>query len=157
MTITSVMDEPTGLIVAGLRALDLSIERMRAAFSHRYRITINDSLVISHLSAAGNRLRPGELAARLDVTSGTLTPMLDRLEAASLVVREPNPDDRRSVIVVLTEAGNAALVSYRRQFEQAIEDAIPAHLRRRFAECMQHLSGTLDGVTEQFRHPSTGE
>ena len=153
MTITSVMDEPTGLIVAGLRALDLSIERLRAAFSHRYRITINDSLVISHLSAAGRRLRPSELAARLDVTSGTLTPMLDRLEAASFVVREPNPDDRRSVIVVLTDAGNAALGDYRRQFERAIEDAIPPHLRRRLAECMQHLSGALDGVSQHFQQP----
>ena len=121
MTITGVMDEPTGLVVAALRSLDLAIDRVRTAFAHRYRITISDSLVISHLAANGRRLRPGEIAARILVTSGTLTPMLDRLETAKFVRREPNPDDRRSVIVVLTEQGEAALAEYREQFRQAIE------------------------------------
>ena len=121
MTITGVMDEPTGLVVAALRSLDLGIDRVRTAFAHRYRITIGDSLVISHLAANGRRLRPGEIAARILVTSGTLTPMLDRLETAKFVRREPNPDDRRSVIVVLTEQGDAALAEYREQFRSAIE------------------------------------
>lgn len=148
MTITGVMDEPTGLIVAALRSLDLSIDRVRTSFAHRYRITINDSLVVSHLAANGRRLRPSELAARLAVTSGTLTPMLDRLEAAGFVYREPNPADRRSVIVVLTDTGDEALAAYREQFRQAIESAIPLDLRRPLADCVAHLSEALDDVAE---------
>src|SRR5690242_11549730 len=137
------MDEPTGLVVAALRGLDLCIDRVRTAFAHRYRITINDSLVISHLAANGHRLRPSEIAARVLVTSGTLTPMLDRLEAAKFVHREPNPDDRRSVIVVLTENGQAALAEYREQFRVAIENAVPPELRRDLADCMGKLAAAL--------------
>jgi DNA-binding MarR family transcriptional regulator len=146
MTITGVMDEPTGLVVAALRALDLAIDRVRTAFAHRYRITINDSLVVSHLAANGRRLRPSEIAARILVTSGTLTPMLDRLETAKFVRREPNPNDRRSVIVVLTDKGEDALAEYREHFRVAIENAIPTDLRRHLADCMSSLSLALDVV-----------
>lgn len=148
MTITGVMDEPTGLVVGALRGLDLAIDRVRTAFAHRYRITISDSLVVSHLAANGRRLRPSEIAARILVTSGTLTPMLDRLESAGFVRREPNPDDRRSVIVSLTERGDAALAEYREQFRIAIEGAVPAELRTRLAECMDRLSDGLDQLAE---------
>lgn len=144
VTITGVMDEPTGLIVTALRGLDLAIDRLRTAFAHRYRITISDSLIVSHLAANNRRLRPSEIAARILVTSGTLTPMLDRLETAKFVRREPNPDDRRSVIVVLTERGDAALAEYREQFRIAIEGAVPRELRARLADCMTNLSAGLD-------------
>jgi DNA-binding MarR family transcriptional regulator len=146
VTVTGVLEEPTGLIIAALRTLNLSMDRVRTSFAHRYRITINDSLVISHLAANDRRLRPSELAGRLVVTSGTLTPMLDRLESAGFVYREPNPTDRRSVIVVLTDAGNDALAAYREQFRQAIETAIPPDLRRPLADCVARLSEALDDV-----------
>src|SRR4051794_19854383 len=48
--------------------------------------------------------RMGELL-RLD--SGTLSPLLKRLEAAGLVTRSRNPQDERSVIIRLTATGSA--------------------------------------------------
>ncbi|KAB2339821.1 MarR family winged helix-turn-helix transcriptional regulator [Actinomadura rudentiformis] len=45
------------------------------------------------------------LALRLD--SGTLSPLLKRLEAAGLVRRERSPQDERSVVVTLTAQGEA--------------------------------------------------
>jgi DNA-binding MarR family transcriptional regulator len=134
-------------VVAALRSLDLAIDRVRTAFAHRYRITINDSLVISHLAANGRRLKPSEIAARVLVTSGTMTPMLDRLEAAKFVRREPNPDDRRSIIVVLTDIGDAALAEYRESFRKAIEEAVPPSLRSDLAQCMAKLAGALHIVS----------
>ena len=74
--------------------------------------------------------------------------MLDRLEAAGFVRREPNPDDRRSVIVTLTDRGDAALAEYREQFRIAIEGAVPSELRSRLAECMGRLSDGLDQLAE---------
>ena len=52
----------------------------------------------------------GELAARLEVVPRSATAMVDALEAASLVERRPpDPLDRRSVLVCLTDAGNQLL------------------------------------------------
>jgi DNA-binding MarR family transcriptional regulator len=42
---------------------------------------------------------PGRLAECTGLTTGGVTVMLDRLEKAGVVKREPNPNDRRSVLV----------------------------------------------------------
>ena len=52
-------------------------------------------------------LAPGELAQALGHDAGAMTRVLDGLEEKGYVRREPNPDDRRCVRVIPTEAGAA--------------------------------------------------
>lgn len=47
----------------------------------------------------------GGIGEKLFLESSTLTPLLKRLEAAGLVVRERNPADERQVLIRLTPAG----------------------------------------------------
>jgi DNA-binding MarR family transcriptional regulator len=47
----------------------------------------------------------GQLAKWADLSSGAMTNRLDRLEQAGFVRRVPDPDDRRGVLVELTDAG----------------------------------------------------
>ena len=49
----------------------------------------------------------GAIGDRLRLDSGTLTPLLKRLEAAGLVTRRRDPDAERRVVVSLTERGEA--------------------------------------------------
>lgn len=49
----------------------------------------------------------GVLGARLDMDTGTITPLIKRLEAAGLVSRVRDRTDERRVLVDLTEAGRA--------------------------------------------------
>ena len=49
----------------------------------------------------------GELGTRLYLDSGTLTPLLKRMEAAGLLTRARAAEDERRVIVALTAAGRA--------------------------------------------------
>lgn len=68
----------------------------------------------------------GELAEKTLVTKGTLTGIIDRLEAKKLVRREVPEGNRRSFTVVLTAEG-----------ETLYRDAFPAHiayLKERFAQ-----------------------
>ncbi len=48
-----------------------------------------------------------ELGDKLHLDSGTLTPLLKRLEAAGLVQRARDPEDERQVRIRLTKAGQA--------------------------------------------------
>ncbi|MEV6523830.1 MarR family transcriptional regulator [Longispora sp. NPDC051575] len=48
-----------------------------------------------------------ELGSELRLDSGTLSPLLKRLEAADLLTRERSPEDERSVTVSLTTRGVA--------------------------------------------------
>ncbi len=52
-------------------------------------------------------LQVSELGARLFLDSGTLTPLLKRLEAAGLVRRQRSSDDERRVHIHLTASGRA--------------------------------------------------
>jgi len=63
--------------------------------------------VLSALRRAGRpfQLTPGALLRATLVTSGTMTNRIDRLAAAGLVSREPDPRDRRGVLVTLSERG----------------------------------------------------
>lgn len=52
-------------------------------------------------------LAVGEIGTRLTLDSGTLTPLLKRLEGQGLVRRTRDPADERRVVVDLTAAGRA--------------------------------------------------
>ena len=55
------------------------------------------------------RLSPTALFSALMVTSGTMTHRLKRLEARGLIMRLPNEQDARSLLVQLTEPGVALI------------------------------------------------
>ena len=67
--------------------------------------------VLSALRRAGPpfQLTPGALLRATLVTSGTMTNRIDRLAAAGLVYREPDPRDRRGVLVTLSERGRTVV------------------------------------------------
>ena len=52
-----------------------------------------------------HRRSPGDLARKLELSSGAMTNRLDRLERAGFVQRMPDPDDRRGIQVELTGEG----------------------------------------------------
>jgi MarR family transcriptional regulator, organic hydroperoxide resistance regulator len=54
-------------------------------------------------------LTVGALGERMRLDSGTLSPLLKRLERAGLVDRKRDPDDERRVRVALTETGRQRL------------------------------------------------
>ena len=50
-------------------------------------------------------MTPGDIARRLRLGANAMPPILRHLEASGLVVRAPDPTDKRRVIVALTEDG----------------------------------------------------
>jgi DNA-binding MarR family transcriptional regulator len=59
------------------------------------------------IEGADRPLTPSEISERVLVASATMTATLDLLESRGWVVRAPNPTDRRSVLVSITEEGRA--------------------------------------------------
>jgi DNA-binding MarR family transcriptional regulator len=89
------------------RHLDLA---RGAAFAERG-LELWEFDVLSALRRSGPpyQLSPGQLVNQTLVTSGTMTNRVDRLAARGFVERSPDPNDRRGVIVALTEAGREAV------------------------------------------------
>jgi DNA-binding MarR family transcriptional regulator len=76
-----------------------------------------DVLASLRRSGAPFELTPTALGRQILLSSGAMTNRLDRLEAAGLVQRRPDPDDRRGVMVGLTPQGR-----------ELVDQAVTAHL-----------------------------
>jgi DNA-binding MarR family transcriptional regulator len=57
------------------------------------------------IEGAGGTLSPTLIAQRVFTTTASMTSLLDTLERRGLVARLPDPDDRRKILVTLTDAG----------------------------------------------------
>jgi DNA-binding MarR family transcriptional regulator len=95
------------------------------------------------------QLTPGALLRATLVTSGTMTNRIDRLAAADLVRREPDPRDKRGVLVTLTEQGvaraDAALADLLRR-ERALLAVLDRSERQHLADLMRTLLVPFDAL-----------
>jgi DNA-binding MarR family transcriptional regulator len=87
---------------ASLARKSLADSRQRAAAAALLRLTETDVLALQHLAWAGP-LTPGGLAEQLRLTSGGATALIQRLERGGYLTREPNPADRRSTLLRLSD------------------------------------------------------
>jgi DNA-binding MarR family transcriptional regulator len=67
--------------------------------------------------APASSMRVGDLARGLRITVGGTSKLVDRIERAGLIAREPDPDDRRASRVALTTAGKRRLTAALRTYE----------------------------------------
>jgi DNA-binding MarR family transcriptional regulator len=109
--------------------------------------------VLSALRRAGEpyQLSPGQLLTQTLVTSGTMTNRIDRLAARELVVRGPDPADRRGVLVRLTDAGrelaDAALAGLLKN-ERDLLAALPADQLGTLADLLRTLTLPFDAAEQ---------
>lgn len=89
-----------------LYATSMAINRTYKPLLDQLGITYPQYLVLSALWEEDGRA-VGAIAERLSLESSTITPLVKRLEAASLVTRARRADDERRVLVSLTESGRA--------------------------------------------------
>lgn len=91
-----------------------AVTRQRAALARLLSLTDNEMLAVEHLMRA-NGLTPGQLSARLQLSTGGTTALVQRLQRAGHLVRDKHPRDRRSVILRLTptiQRRTSALLSF---------------------------------------------
>ena len=95
-----------------------------------------------HLHAAGQGISLKALAQRVGLDSSTLVRVVDLLENRGLVRRETDAHDRRSKLLQVTEAGNAAVADVRAklvQVEGRLLDGMDAATSQLLLEAMLQL------------------
>ncbi len=108
-----------------------------------------DVLVALRRSGAPYTLSPGALVTHTMVTSGTMTNRIDRLEARGLVRRKPSPDDRRGVLVELTDAGRELVDQALTQLldiEHRVVAALTPEQRAAGADILRTLTHQFDNL-----------
>ena len=93
--------------------------------------------VLGILVSSSGSLTLGELAERLACVRSNVTQLVDRLESDGLVRREADPDDRRSIRAVVTDAGrdreragSAALASVQEDITHTLAQFDSAHVEQ---------------------------
>jgi DNA-binding MarR family transcriptional regulator len=89
------------LLLAAVRRFTLEDGRLDNAVARRYGLSLAEMRALDYLQVSGG-LTPGQLGERLQLTSGAVTALVDRLERRELVERTAHPTDRRSTLLRLT-------------------------------------------------------
>ena len=81
---------------------------IRSRLRNEFGITLPRFDLMAQLERYPDGLRMGELSKRMMVTGGNITGITDQLEQENLVMRVPDPKDRRAYSVKLTTSGRVA-------------------------------------------------
>jgi DNA-binding MarR family transcriptional regulator len=120
----------------------------------RLRTEFNSTLprfdLMAQLERHPDGLKMSEISRRLMVTGGNVTGITDQLEKEALVVRDVDPNDRRSISVRLTPAGRALFDKMAIAHEQwvvelfgglGLDDKVRVH--QRLGKLKKHLIDNL--------------
>jgi DNA-binding MarR family transcriptional regulator len=83
-----------------LNRRELAALRHRAALSKKLGLGDTEMLAVMHLAHHGE-LIPAALGGLLDLSSGAVTALVQRMETSGHIIREPHPTDGRSVLIRL--------------------------------------------------------
>ena len=95
--------------------------------------------VLAQLDRAPVGLTMGELSSRLMVSNGNVTGLTDALVREGLVSREPEPEDRRSLRIRLTETGKRSFDAMTPTHEQWIDRMMAGLSRAEMAHLLELL------------------
>ena len=94
-------------------------DRIKAAHG----VTVGTVNVLSTIERTENA-RVDDLVRALELRVGTASKIVDRYVEAGWLTRVPNPDDRRSSWLVLTDAGRELLATALPTFESSVTDIV---------------------------------
>lgn len=109
-----------------VRDYGVSLTLFRNAMSEWAGLNVTDMECLRLLFIKGVAA-PSELARHTGLTSGATTAMLDRLEKVGLIARQPNPKDRRGVLISPTPSSSAKVASWFEAARQAQEALISSY------------------------------
>ena len=104
--------------------------------------------VMVHLEEAPDGLRMKDLAERILYSKSGFTNVVDRMEKEGLVERVRPDDDRRSILVVLTDTGRKKMEEARRGHREALAEHFSRHLTD---SDVKALTRAFEKLTEHAR------
>jgi MarR family transcriptional regulator, organic hydroperoxide resistance regulator len=96
-----------------------------------------------------------DIASELMITTGGASKLVDRIEESGFCRRRPNPNDRRSSLVVLTPAGRRMLTRARMLVEEELEHRLAGAVSNRSLEQFGATLGQLLAATRRAEEDRT--
>lgn len=136
-------------ITLGLHAIFRVAKRVAGEVAHEKGLTLHQIVTLHYLSG-GEPCTMSDLKRSLDVTTGAITSLIDRLEKLGLVERRPSSEDRRVIYLDLTPAGHGTVAAIWSAWERRLEawlDRVPERQRTQIEPAIRALAEA--GAVEQ--------
>ncbi|GAA4776815.1 MarR family winged helix-turn-helix transcriptional regulator [Microbacterium gilvum] len=124
---------------------------MRARTRASMRMNETDLVALRHLlreQRAGRAVRPVDLARVLDISTASVTALIDRLERDGHARRAPHPTDRRAGVVVPTAESDAEVRKTLGPMHQRMLALVDGLSEKERAVVARFLAGMADAVGE---------
>lgn len=142
-------------IVQGLRRVDTGTYALRIRLSEKLGIGTIDINAMAFVGEVDG-LTPKDLGKALNITTGSVTAMVDRLESKGFMVRKPNPTDRRSVLLHLSPEGTEAMQWANDHFAAAAGALLQASSEENIVDIAEFLEGIGERLMAAATDPEEG-
>lgn len=133
-------------ILRALRRIIRAVDLYSRQLSIRHSLTGPQLVCMRELIKAGP-MTPGGLARAVSLSPATISGILDRLEGRGYVTRQRRPQDKRQVLVSLTESGRALVertpLPLHERFTQRLAE-LPAENQAEIDRVLQQIVGMLE-------------
>ncbi|CAI8869946.1 Transcriptional regulator [Brevibacillus sp. IT-7CA2] len=134
------------ILIRATNSIQREFETKLAALDIPYHISGPRLRLLSIVSEAG-KIRMNELAAKLGVKPRTVTDFIDALERDKLLVRIPDPTDRRATLIQLTELAQSSIdqvLALQTDIAEDILEDLPIEQRKQFYTLLLQLIENKD-------------
>lgn len=138
-------DPALGALMTAFRLLQMHHARVLNHESLARGLNATDTRFVFFLAAAdGEGITPKQAGEYLELSTGAMTSLTDRLVRHGHVERRPNPDDRRSILLYLTPSGATIAKQIGAVYTAAFREVVPAGDRAALAEAFTLLGTALE-------------
>jgi DNA-binding MarR family transcriptional regulator len=154
----------TAVTASPIAALEDLLRAFRILQLHHARVLHHESTLrglnptdvrfVFFLSAAGGAgVTPKQGGEYLELSTGAMTSLVDRLERQGYLERRPNPEDRRSVLVHLTESGESVAKAIGDVYRSVFRDAVPSESFGPLALAFDRMAVALESQADRVASP----
>lgn len=137
---------PTDFVCFKLNKVVRNIKRFYESKLSSYDITTSQFYVLNVLWE-NDGIKFKDLAKSANMDGSTLTGILDRMEQNGLVERRDDPDDRRSLLIYLTDKAKKegpALISIAKRFDRDVKEMFSKEDFDTFLKVIDRLSEKIE-------------
>jgi DNA-binding MarR family transcriptional regulator len=114
--------------------------------ARRYRLSHAALNALAVIESAGGPVPAGQVSAEMHISTATMTTVLDTLERNGYIVRQPDPADRRRVLVDITPAAQAVLDQVLPAVQQQVTAALSPLDDQALHTLLQSLAAANDAL-----------
>ncbi|MGH9266861.1 MAG: MarR family winged helix-turn-helix transcriptional regulator, partial [Acidimicrobiales bacterium] len=132
-------------------------EALVSGIARRYGLSHAALNALAVIEGAGGPVPTGEVSARMHITTGTMTTVLDNLVRKGYVRRLADPGDRRRVLVDVTPGAQSVLdhlLPGVQQMASAVMGVFDDKTLHALRETLAAIGASIDSVPEDLRPPA---